>query len=145
SHEHQLGVWRQKFVSDTEGISFDRMKFSELIPLSAALINFVLTLFVFSQDKRSTLNRVYLLWGVSITVWNFGVFMLFGIPEGEQYRRSALFWARFLQFGVIFLPISLFHLCLLITKFPLRKPLFLLYGLQGVLALSNCTDFFVAN
>ena len=111
------------------------MKFSELIPLSAAIINFGLTVFVFSRDYRSTLNRVYLLWGVSITVWNFGVFMLFSIPEGEQYRQTALFWARFLQFGVIFLPISLFHLCLLITKFHLRKPLLFLYGLQGLLAV----------
>ena len=119
------------------------MKFSELIPLSAALINFGLTVFVFSRDHRSVLNRVYLLWGVSITVWNFGVFMLFSIPEGEQYRATALFWARFLQFGVIFLPISLFHLCLLITRSPPLKPLFVLYGLQGALALTNCTGFFV--
>src|SRR5882724_7211833 len=121
------------------------MRFSELIPLSAAIINFILALFIFSRDHRSTLNRVYLLWGVSITVWNSGVFVLMGIPQDEEYRQRALFWARFLQFGVIFLPISLFHLCHLIIKAPLRKRLAVLYGLQVVLALSNFAGFFIAS
>src|SRR5439155_9492789 len=95
--------------------------------------------------RRSTLSRVYLLWGLSIATWNFGVFFLFGIPKGDAHHGEAIFWARFLQFGVIFLPISLFHLCLLITRIPLRRTLWILYVLQILLALSNFTNFFIAD
>ena len=116
------------------------MKFSELIPLSAATINFFLSLFVFSRDSRSLLNRIYLLWGLSITVWNLGTFFLFRVSN----EREAVFWAHFLQFGVIFLPVTLLHLCLVLGKIPATRMLGLLYAWHGALAASNFTDFFIS-
>src|SRR5207249_4306110 len=110
--ESQFRFWRQKFLFDPPGVQRTRMKFSELIPLSAATINFFLSLFVFSRDYRSTLNRVYLLWGFSITIWNLGTFFMFRVSD----EREAVFWAHFLQFGVIFLPVTLLHLCLFLGK-----------------------------
>lgn len=116
------------------------MRFSELIPLTAALTNFALTFFVLSRDLRSTLNRVFLLWGGSLTVWNLGTFFMFSVESDGAAR----FWGRFLHFGVIFLPISLYHLSLLIAQ--IRVPRFIrwLYAWFGLLALSNLTDFFTA-
>ncbi|MHB8521747.1 MAG: ATP-binding protein [Limisphaerales bacterium] len=117
------------------------MKFSELIPLTAALTNLPLALFVLSRDWRSTLNRVYLLWGAAITVWNLGTFFMFQVSS----HGEALLWARFLQFGVIFLPVSLFHLCLLTAQISTPRFIRLLYLLHALFALSNCTGFFVAD
>src|SRR5580658_8320959 len=119
------------------------LKFSELIPLLASILNFLLTLFVFTRDRRATINRVYLLWGVSLTVWNLGTFFMFRVPQGPEGYSEALFWAKFLQFGVIFLPISLFHLGLMIARIPSGRMLPLLYGLQVILALTNFSAFFV--
>ncbi|NBV20844.1 MAG: hypothetical protein EBS05_02455 [Proteobacteria bacterium] len=93
------------------------MNFYELIPLTAAVTNLALTLFVLTRDLRSTLNRVYLLWGISITVWNLGTFFLFSMGD----EPSARMWSTLLHYGVIFLPISLFHLSLLIAQIRLPR------------------------
>jgi signal transduction histidine kinase len=119
------------------------MRFSEIIPLLASILNFLLTLFVFTRDRRATINRVYLLWGVSLTVWNLGTFFMFTVPPKQEYYSEALFWAKFLQFGVIFLPISLFHLGLLIARVRPGRMIPLLYALHVILALTNFTSFFV--
>ncbi|MBI5775670.1 MAG: hypothetical protein HZA89_18280 [Verrucomicrobia bacterium] len=116
------------------------MKFSELIPLTAAVTNLALTIFVLTRDLRSTLNRVYLLWGLSIVVWNTGTFFMFH----TQSAQTAEFWGRFLHLGVIFLPVSLFHLCLLIAQIRVSRAIWLLYGWFGLLALSNFTGFFTS-
>ncbi len=116
------------------------MNLHSLIPLTAALVNLVLTLFVLSSGWRSTLNRVYALWGASITVWNVGTACMFFVQSPE----AALFWAHFLQFGVIFLPVSLYHLSLLIADVPPKRLLPLMYGIHGFLALLNFTPLFVS-
>lgn len=116
------------------------MSFAEFIPLTAAVTNFALTLFVLTRDLRSTLNRVYLLWGLSITVWNLGTFFMFNV-ENES---SARFWSVFLDYGVIFLPISLFHLSILIAQVKLPRWLPVLYGWFGLLALTNVFGYFTS-
>ena len=116
------------------------MRFSELIPLTAAITNLALTLFVLTRDLRSALNRAYLLWGLSITVWNLGTFFLFSVED----ESSARFWSAFLHFGVIFLPVSLFHLCLLIAQIKPPRWLPVLYGWFGLLALMNVLNLFTS-
>src|SRR6266566_3350125 len=116
------------------------MKFSELIPLLAAGTNLAVTLFVFRRDYRSTLNRVYLLWGLSITIWNLGTFFMFRVHD----MALAVFWAHFLQFGVIFLPVSLLHLCLLIAKISAPRVLGFLYAWHVCFALSNVSNLFIS-
>jgi signal transduction histidine kinase len=82
--------------------------------LTATLFNVGLTALVLSRDFRSTLHRVYLAWGISVTLWNLGVFHLSqNITPGEAFA-----WAKVLQLGVIFMPVTLFHLCLVIAQSP---------------------------
>lgn len=121
------------------------MRYSEIIPLAACIVNFGLALFVFSRDWKATINRVYLLWGVAIGVWNLGTFFMFRVPLTDKLgdRLEALFWAKFLQFGVIFLPLTLFHLGLLIAKIRSTKFLPVLYLFHILLAMSNFGNFFV--
>jgi signal transduction histidine kinase len=80
--------------------------------LTATLFNIVLTLLVLGRDYRSPLHRVYMLWGISVTLWNLGVFHL----SQHIDSATAFRWAKVLQLGVIFMPITLFHLCLIISK-----------------------------
>lgn len=96
-------------------------------------------MFVFSRDTRSALHRVYLLWGLSLTVWNVGTCFMFRV----QNPADALFWAKFLQAGVIFLPVSLLHLSLLTARVPRPKWLPYLYGLHGLLAAADLAGGFV--
>ena len=117
------------------------MRFGELIPLTGALLNFSLALFVLIQNPRAAVSRVYFLLGVSFAVWNYGTFWMFRV----QTAADALFWARFLQFGVIFIPFALCHVSFLIAQIKLpRWFVATVYFLHTLLFLSNFTDFFLA-
>jgi signal transduction histidine kinase len=116
------------------------MNLLALAPLIAAICNLLLTLFVFGRNVRATINRVFFFWGISVTVWNVGTYFLFRVDNAAD----ALLWARFLQFGVIFIPITLFHLSLLIAQVRAGKWIYWLYAFHGLLALSNCFGLFIS-
>jgi len=75
-------------------------------PLLAAIINCSIGLFVFYSNPRRKLNQIYLALSLCSVVWNVSVYSLFLYQE----KYTALFWARSLQSGVIFLPPLLLHL-----------------------------------
>ena len=117
------------------------MRFAELIPLTGAVLNFSLAVFVLLQNPRATIARVYFLLGLCLAIWNFGTFQMFRVDDYEH----ALFWARFLQAGVIFIPLTLFHISSLVAHVRVpRKIVVALYSLHICLFLSNFTDFFLA-
>ena len=121
------------------------MLFGELIPLIGALLNFSLAVFVLFQNPRAAVSRVYFLLGLSFAVWNYGTFWMFRVPAGEEHYALALYWARFLQFGVIFIPLALCHVSFLIAEIRMPKPvLWVAYSLHVALFLSNFTSFFLA-
>src|SRR5690349_10594503 len=115
------------------------MNFPELAALFAVVANLALTFFVLSRDLHSVLNRVYFMWGMSVTVWNLGAFYLFKVEDQPQ----ALYWAYFLQFGVIFLPVTNLHLCLLIARISIGPLLYLFYALHFLLAFSLFSGHFI--
>ncbi|MES2569381.1 MAG: hypothetical protein V4710_04925, partial [Verrucomicrobiota bacterium] len=122
------------------------MQFDELIPLTGALLNLSLAVFVLFQAPRSAVARVYFLLGVSCALWSYGTFWMFRVPNNDpagDYAR-ALFWARFLQFGVILIPLTLCHVSFLIAQIPIPRRLCqVLYILHGLLLLSNLGPFVV--
>ena len=117
------------------------MNAAQLVPFTAAAVNLALTGFVASSGLRSLSIRVFLLWGISMVVWNTGTGFMFRVES----QADAEFWARFLQFGVIFLPVSLFHLCRILAGLPKSKVVYWSYGAGILLALSNFTPFFIAS
>ncbi|MDP9292471.1 MAG: ATP-binding protein [Verrucomicrobiota bacterium] len=115
------------------------MKFAAFIPLAGAICNLLLGIFVLSRGEGAKVNRVYFFVGTAIAVWNFGSFELFL----AQTHDAALFWARFLQFGVIFLPALFFHLSLLMADYKVSRAIVGFYAFLGILACSNLTSFFI--
>ncbi len=100
------------------------MNFAAYVPLAAAILNALLTFFVLRAGVQQSTKAAYLVFGVSIAVWNFGTFQMFRVPS----HAEALGWARFLQIGVIFLPISLLHLCLRTCNIERKKLILGLYA-----------------
>ncbi|MGA2174725.1 MAG: ATP-binding protein [Verrucomicrobiota bacterium] len=107
--------------------------------LAATLFNVVLTVLVLSRDYRSTLHRVYLAWGVSVTLWNLGVFHL----SQNISQEEAFAWAKVLQLGVIFMPVTLFHLCAVIAKARLKWVIPALYLIHIGFAISLFFNKFI--
>ncbi len=115
------------------------MKFFEYIPLFGALLNFLLSLFVLSNDRRSRLNQVFFAWGICITIWNLGTYALFIAP----YREEAALYAKYMLFGVIFIPVTLLHLSLSLTGTRIGRWLPALYLFHAALAVLNVGDLFI--
>jgi signal transduction histidine kinase len=99
------------------------MKFFQYGPLFGALLNFVLSIFVLSNDRKSRLNQVFFFWGICISIWNAGTFALFranSLPEAEAA-------AVLMQYGVIFLPVTMLHLTMELFAYKARRLLVSLY------------------
>jgi signal transduction histidine kinase len=107
--------------------------------LTAALFNIVLTILVLGRDYQSTLHRVYMLWGISVTLWNFGAYHL----SQDISPEDAFFWAKILQLGVLFIPITMFHLCLVISKTRVGWVLPVLYLAHVGLAVSLFFNWYI--
>jgi signal transduction histidine kinase len=117
----------------------DLLDLIRITAITATLFNVTLTLLVLGRDFRSTLHRVYMAWGVAVTLWNFGAFHL----SEKIGHDEALFWAKILQLGVIFLPITLFHLGLVISKTSIGRILPILYVIHTGLAISLIPNWFI--
>jgi len=90
----------------------NRLEVIQITALTAIFFNVVLTVMVVARDYRSKLHRIYLGWGVAVTLWNLGVTQLsLDIPP-----EQAFFWAKLLQLGIMFIPVIIFHLCMVIGQ-----------------------------
>ena len=116
------------------------MSLTAYVPLAAVLVNIALTLFVLKAGVQRGTRIAYLIWGCSIAIWNFGTFEMFRVKTADE----ALAWARFLQIGVIFLPVSLFHLCLQVCGIPRRNLIFAAYAAALILFCTVFTRHFVS-
>lgn len=110
--------------------------FYKMTCLVAGLFHLVLTVFVVSRDLRSKINRVYCLWGFALVLWNLSAFMKSQPGLDEATQRA---WIRLVHLGLVFLPISIFHLSLLIADVRQRRLLPLLYAIHVAL---GCTVMF---
>ncbi len=117
------------------------MTIAAYVPLAAAVLNALLSFFVLRAGVQGSLKFAYLMWGVSITIWNVGTFVMFRVASPE----AALDWARFLQIGVIFLPVSLLHLCVQVCSLRRRTLLIFAYGAGACLVGTLFTSWFVSD
>jgi signal transduction histidine kinase len=122
----------------------DAMKFFFYVPLLGGVFNFVLALLVFANDRRSRLNQVFFCCCLGISIWNFGTFALFETPNVPEAIPRAYAWAKFMQFGVIFIPITMLHLSMLMSGYKPGRWMVLNYGFHVTLALLNAFDLFIS-
>jgi len=115
----------------------------KMTALMAALLNVALTLLVLGRDFRSRLHRVYVLWGLSVTLWNLAVFEL-SRTDPRLDPAQALVWAKILQVGVIFLPVTMFHLCSIILGVRLKWWMPVLYVMHAAFAATLIPDWFIS-
>ncbi len=115
------------------------MRLAALIPLVGCLWNALLACFVLWNGLRKPAHRVFFFLGIAIAVWNLGQFSLFVTSEPED----ALFWARFLWLGVIFIPVLLYHLSLVVAELPPSKLVGWAYGISAVVAITDATPLFL--
>jgi len=149
--ESERWFWRAVRLSGVEKrfeIIVELVDVIKITALMAALLNVGLTLLVLGRDFRSRLHRVYVLWGISVTLWNLAVFQLSRHDPNlgpVLDPAQALVWAKILQLGVIFLPVTMFHLCTIILGVRLKWWMPVLYLLHTAFALTLYPGWFITN
>jgi signal transduction histidine kinase len=115
----------------------------EIISLTAGIFHIALTFFVLSRDRRSPVNRVYFLWGMSLIVFNLSSFVknLAFDCNDKTVGEAAV---RVLHFAVVFLPITSFHLYLSIAQVARRRMVVALYIVHILFAISVFTHWYMA-
>ncbi len=88
------------------------MNFLTTAALTAAVVNLALSLFVFWQNTKAPLHRAYLVWGLSVVLWNASAFVMML----DVTRETAFFAAKLLQLAIIIAPIALFTTSLLVAE-----------------------------
>ncbi|MEK0451467.1 MAG: hypothetical protein RL088_3735 [Verrucomicrobiota bacterium] len=117
------------------------MNFVANAAITAAIINAVLAGFVLYTNPRSTLNRVYAMWGGSVSIWNFAAFFKSFSSVQEQ---QATILVGIIQGAVIFLPLTLAHLCQLIVHGRTPRWLYAFYAIHiGLLASLIFTPYYM--
>lgn len=117
------------------------MQIYSILPLISAIFVFSLGLFVFSKNRKSKLNFLFMLFCFSITIWLFGTFMMLKVQEDVKI----IFWDRFIYMGVVFIPIFAYHFSLILTKIKNQRTLlFLGYIISFFFFAVSQTDYFVS-
>ncbi|HEV7924277.1 MAG TPA: ATP-binding protein [Verrucomicrobiae bacterium] len=117
----------------------NRLEVIQITALTAILFNVVLTVMVVARDYRSKLHRIYLGWGIAVTLWNLGVFHLSLAIKSDE----AFLWAKLLQLGIMFIPVIIFHLCMVIGQARTGWLMPALYLLHVGFAVSLCFNKFI--
>jgi signal transduction histidine kinase len=117
------------------------MEFFVISALAAAVFNAGLALLVVRRDLKSLLHRAYIGWAVSLTVWNAAAPVL----AQQTTLEGGFFWAKVLQLGVIFIPITMLDVCLQLTNSPRGKAITYLYLAHCAIACTLRGNLFVAS
>jgi signal transduction histidine kinase len=115
------------------------MSFFHYAPLLGAIFNFALSLFILGSDRRSRLNQLFAAWGVCIAIWNGGTWALFQATSASE----AAAWAKAMQFGVIFLPVTMLHMTLELCGYRAGRWILVLYACHVALAVMNAFNLFI--
>jgi signal transduction histidine kinase len=118
------------------------MTYVEITSLVAGIFHIVLTVFVLSRDWRSPANRVYFLWGMALTGWNFGVFISSrALQHGDAFIGGIA--VRLIHFALVFVPVSGYHLYVLTAQESRRWTLRILYGVHILFAGAVFTQWYI--
>ncbi|MEK7117941.1 MAG: histidine kinase dimerization/phospho-acceptor domain-containing protein, partial [Patescibacteria group bacterium] len=97
---------------------------------------------IFYKNWKDTINRVFLLLMVSLSLWSFSYWYWL---SSAQTPESALFWVRMLSIGSIWIPVFHFHWILLIVEKikENKRSLIGIYFIAFLFSLFSFSDAFV--
>jgi len=108
-----------------------------------AIVFIVLGLLVFLNNPKRKVNQLYFSFSLSVVFWATS----YGFWSLSRDYSTALFWARMLNFGAIFIPIFFFHWILVLLEIEKEKKnrIILIFGYLATLffALFGFTPYYV--
>jgi signal transduction histidine kinase len=117
------------------------LSFFAITGLTNGIIGTFLSLFVYLRNKKDAANKSFARFCVAVSVWSYCYFFW----QISTTESQALFWARGLMMGSIFIPVTLFHfgISFLDIQKKERNKLIIGYILSLIFFISNFTPLFV--
>jgi len=111
-----------------------------LLPLISAICTFLLGVFIFLKGRKQASNIVFFFFSLCISVWLGGTSILL---LNCKNTNLAIFWDRFVYFGVIFIPATCYHFSTVFTAVKKNKYLIAAaYIISGLFFVISRTDWF---
>ncbi|MDO8474511.1 MAG: ATP-binding protein [bacterium] len=106
------------------------------------VVSLLIGIFVYTQNRKSLMNKTFGLFSLSVVVWSAGYFLW----QNAKTPEDALFWSRVLMIGAILIPILNFHfvLAFLNKVKEQRIVLYLGYALFSFFLLLSFSSSFVS-
>ncbi len=82
-----------------------------LPPFFAGIFDLFLALLVVYRAPHRQLNRVFTLFALTVTAWNFDIAALYFFTDYDL----ALRWSAFFRYGMLFIPPTVLHLAMVLT------------------------------
>ncbi len=121
-------------------MNFQPHEFAPYIPLAGCFLNAFFAIFVYTRNTSALPNRIYLVVGLCIAIWNLGSYFMFVVQTADE----ALFWARFLHIGLIIGIAAFFHLMLIIADCRVGRWIVALYVAAIGIAITGLTPLFIS-
>lgn len=109
--------------------------------LISSTSNFLLSYLIFLKDKYSKITKSFILWSISLAVFNMAIWGLYISPN----ETFAMYWGRFFRTGLIFLPSTFYNFVYYFVrcKNKFRKNLiYIFYGFSEGFAFLNFLGLF---
>ena len=111
-----------------ERIHMYRLNMQAALLLITSLFLLSLGFLVFSKNKKSSLNIVFLLLCLSTSIWAFGFFMVYM----SRNAQLALFWNRFGYFGVPFITPTMYHFSVIFLGLKKQRKFVVIFYLMAL-------------
>ncbi|MGB7573783.1 MAG: ATP-binding protein [Thermodesulfobacteriota bacterium] len=98
-----------------------------------------LGIFVYLRNRQSSVNKVWFLLSLSISLWSWG---MFGRDVSTE-KTTALFFVRLCYVGSIFIPAFYFHFVNSLIELRQNRLILLFYALAFIFLAFNFTPFFI--
>ena len=117
------------------------MSFYALSALINTIVSLALSFFVYTRNRKKTVNKCYVLTTITIGIWSLSYFFW----QISSDKSQALFWCRTLMVGAIFIPPTYLHFVLSLLELNLkkRKLITTLYTIAFIFFTLNFTPLFV--
>lgn len=100
------------------------MNFYALLPTITSILFLILGFFVYSKNKKASLNKVYLMFCLAIFLWLFPFSLMYWTKD----IKMAYIFAKIGFVGVLAIPICIFHLIVTFLNHEYKKYVKILYG-----------------
>jgi len=112
------------------------MNLFALSGLLTGVLSLPVAVLVFLKQRRTFLNKIWILFVLSVSVWGFGCYMMASATD----KKTAFLWYRIAHIGVILIPITIYHFIDLFLKLSNKIRLKLIYIVGITFFLANILD-----